>query len=41
MGCQRCCSGGEQLKDEGMQVRGWAEESHKARCCWGEALQGQ
>ena len=41
MGYQRCCSGGEQLKDEGMKVRGWAEESHKAWRCRGEALQGQ
>ena len=24
-----------------MQVRGWAEESHKAGHCRGEALQGQ
>ena len=41
MGYQRCCSRGEQLKDEGMKVRGWAEESHKAWRCRGEALQGQ
>lgn len=27
----------QRLKDEGMQVRGWAEESHKAGHCRGGA----